>query len=179
MLPTETRYLVVCFLALCACAIGGLGIWRDSSYESPTFLYPTLSNTVRAQAIGWMPGFLPPSATNIREKRHYGDNARIIAFDFNPADFPSFSRRFISVPTSRQKDIQRPRRVRNQEAWFPKAILEGEWDRMVAQGFSFYQITESKHSRRGLLENRWFAAIHPQKGTCYVWCRGDVTEGNQ
>jgi hypothetical protein len=171
----ETRYFVVCSLALCACAIAGLWIWKDSIYESPTFFYSTLSSTVRAQAIGWMPGFLPPSATNIREKRHHGDNASIIAFDFNPAEFLSLvSPRFISVTANRQKDIQRPRRVRNQESWFPKEILEGEWDKMISQGFSFYRVTESKHTPTGRKENHWFVAIHAQKGIAYVWCRGDV-----
>jgi len=182
-LPFTTRQIAaiigICaglFCALAAAvllALMGIGHWWGSLHESPTFTYGSSTNAIRrggATPLGWIPDFLPPSAKNIREKRNGENGTSIITFEFDAADFSSFTNGFVTVPKSRFKEI-RPYRIYNQEPWFPKVILRGDLHKLVTQGFTIYQTPIEYSGQRHLTKKRWYVAVNSEKGVCYMWRR--------
>src|SRR5690349_11621504 len=97
---------------------------QDRFFETRTELYTNLDQAVQSGVVrlGWLPEFLPPSATNIREKHNFDYNRGIIAFEFTPSDFGAFATLLREVPPKEYQEI-RPFWLYKRESWFPKVIV--------------------------------------------------------
>lgn len=83
IVPLHLRPLAVVAALLVSCG----------RLESPEAHYGSHTAAQRAGAFsqGWLPSFLPPSATAIRERHDRASNRAIVRFQFGPRDLPKLT----------------------------------------------------------------------------------------
>jgi len=168
------RLFIIIGILLAICCLGVVMLRsyiRNQDFGSRTRTYETLEKAIEEGVIrlGWLPGFLPRSAYNIREKRNSGENTVIACFSFDPSDdLHSMLSEAKEVPMTNTKGI-RPSRIGKREVWFPDAIMDGEFGRLTPPGFRLYKI--ERRERVGTFEvmATWHLALNRKAGVCYLW----------
>lgn len=124
--------------------VGALGVASLSGCDRSDILqsyYPTYEAAVQDGAIGrgWVPGFLPRSAQQIREVHNLDTNETWVAFDFVWEDgtlleaaCTSVSVELVILPRERSTEAYVP--------WWPQQLL-GQVT-AASEEFSFYQCRE-------------------------------------
>lgn len=117
--------------------------------------YPDFESVIKASAIGkgkWIPKFLPPSATNIRERHNLDTNEIWLSFHFNTTDQTSLSR--ACQPITARK-ITYPRKSPGR--WWPAALIQNAGDARNG-AYAYYQC-----------EDAATLAIDTKKSEAFYW----------
>lgn len=115
---------------------------------------------------GWIPSFLPASATNIFEQHNLDADNGNIAFSAKPSDLASLARGFWEIPTNRLSGVG-PQLV-TKAGWWPIELRKNRpKDLVEKEGFKIY----TKVNSNPMAHQQWFLAINQKKGIGYVWNR--------
>jgi hypothetical protein len=165
----------VIWIVLVLCGIAAIVLftnhWR-CAFTSETKTYSTLEQAITEEAIslGWLPDFLPASAHDIHEKRHYEGNRVIAAFSVSSSeDIKQMLSRARELPRSHFRDI-RPSVICRKEQWFPREIIRGRFEELTPRGFKVYEIISSpSYQTFDAPMKHWYLAVHEDAGLCYLW----------
>lgn len=167
--PTATAIAAaVCVVGL---AVAGLQYWRRDYFVSAPRTYATLKQARNEGVIdrGWLPDFLPLSATNIHEKHNSEQNTVIASFSFDPAtDLAAVLRNAEELPASAMPAV-RPPRIGGKERWFPEAIFAGKLHQLAPPGFRLWRIRYKAMVGKANVLKIWHLAINEKAGVCYLW----------
>lgn len=119
--------------------------------------YPNFESAVNAKAMGdgkWVPGFLPPSATSIREVHNIDTNEVWLFFRLDSDDIPAmitFCKKII------ERDVVFPRQSPGN--WWPHALTQHPEDpQKIESIYDYYRCTP-----RGVM------AINQNKSEAHFW----------
>lgn len=119
--------------------------------------------------LGWLPDFLPTSATEIYEKHNFDYNTGIITFTAEPSDLKELSLKVKPVPPERLVKIA-PSWLYTSEPWFPKEIVKGSFESMQNKGFTIFAWGEGAPEK--IVNQKiqtWYVAISTNTNRCYAW----------
>ena len=156
---------IICLLAmLVATAI--------SCDENPISHYPAWGDVVKDTAVarGWIPSFVPKSATNIWEQHDLDTNVGVLRFSAPPCDLALMAASLHQVPGSDFAGIAP--RMGGAKEWWPVALAEGDVEKLVRiGGFVIYSHTDkdSQFNTPASPEGTWYFAIHVRNGSVYAW----------
>jgi hypothetical protein len=122
-------FLVILATLVAAC---GLGDTQSSSYADHDAAVAD-----GAIARGWIPAFLPRSATDLHEKHNLYTNASLLRFDFAPGDLESLAQ---ACPAA--EDTVLPRLS---AGWWPADLRDGPIVFLQCQGA--YLVTDATELR--------------------------------
>lgn len=163
--------LVLAILSAMALAAWRVQSWRRDYFASPPSAYATLKEAREAGVLrqGWLPEFLPASATDIREKHNAEQNTTIARFHFDPeADLKSLLNEAEEMPPTAFRGIA-PHRIGGSEAWFPDTLFQGNFDNLKPPGFQIYRITRVGKQGPSDVLYAWHLALNKRAGICYLW----------
>ena len=136
----------------------GCGRW-DYRHE----YYPNYGMAKQKIDLGWLPQFLPHSATNIHAKLDLDNNRILASFEFSTNDLVILLQKVETVSGSWISERTPSRGFYQNEIWFPKDIVSGQIHRLMEQGFRAYEAKEQDR------KTEWRLLAHPQRGVAYVW----------
>lgn len=126
--------------------------------ETTENVYQDFDAAYIAEAVGddkWIPGFLPPSAKNIREKHNLDTNEVWLSCQFSAADRNSIMKACRQIS---QHEVIYP--IKSPSSWWPHALIQSSKDTQ-----SEYIIYEYYHCK-----NDGIIAIHANE--IYYWHSG-------
>ncbi len=128
-----------------------------------------IAENAGATKLGWLPPFLPSSATNIREKHNFDYNRVIVSFQFSPSDFQTLVAQANEISPQAVEKI-RPSWLAVREPWFSDEIIEGLGSDLSKLGFMFYEYGAAENERiRNNKLVKWYVAANPSLGIAYAW----------
>lgn len=139
----SSKLLALVATILCACELADL----------KSFQYENWSEAQKASPVGWIPIFLPRSATAIRETRNIETNEQWMRFENFGPDLPELK---VSCPETKGTIDALPRRP--MVLWWPAKL-----NSQVREFPSTYALLQCP-------ENIWIAIESPS-GRAYLWRR--------
>lgn len=125
--------------------------------ETIETVYPNFDAAAKAKAIGnggWIPGFLPPSAADIREVHNLDTNEVWLFFRSSPADLPTV---VSSCKKITGREVVYPRK--SPGSWWPQMLTKRhEGSQQTDNAYEYYQCRE-----------RSVMAIDRSKNQVYFW----------
>ena len=144
-------------ISLVTVALLFLGCERMETVET---VYPNFEAAAKAKAIGngrWIPGFLPPSAADIREVHNLDTNEVWLFFRSNSTDLPAVVSLCKKVAG---REVVYPRK--SPGSWWPQMLIKRHEDsQQVVNAYEYYQCKEGK-----------VMAIDRSKSEVYFWDLG-------
>jgi hypothetical protein len=139
-------------LLLCSALLASCGETIESSYT-------TLAAARQDGAIarGWLPPYLPQSATSLRERHNLDSNQSLLAFTFDPAETFMNSAPCVAVSESETPLPPNPGSVR----WWPKSLLSTR-----RGGLRLFRFTET--GSPGKTYHAWLA-LDNARGEAFFW----------
>lgn len=144
-------------ISLLTVALLLLGCERLDTIEST---YQNFEAAVKAKAIGngrWIPGFLPPSAADIREIHNLDTNEVWLFFRSSPSDLPTVVSTCKKVA---EREVVYPRK--SPGSWWPQMLTKGHTSSPKTNNtYDFYQCKQ-----------RSMMAIDRSRSLVYFWDLG-------
>ena len=128
--------------------------------ETVETLYTNFEAVAKAKAIGnggWIPGFLPPSAVDIREVHNLDTNEVWLYFHSSSADLPAV--------------VSSCKKVAGREVVYPRKSPGGWWPQMLTKRHEDSQQTGNAYEYYQCKERR-VIAIDRSKSQVYFWDLG-------
>lgn len=152
------------------CAIGGIWLllmYKERYFVSPTFTFTTMEQVAKEDFIskGWLPGFMPPSAYNIREIFNSEQNTVVAVFSFDSSDHFVLNLHDAVELELKTLKVARVPTLGRMARWFSRQIAAGKYEQLASEGFKFYKIQDA---RAGKTDN-WYLAVHQNDGKAYLW----------
>ena len=155
-----------------ACVIGGL--WLLGAAIDPIFqdldMHASYANYEEAIADGaktrgWIPDFVPESATNLRESHNLDLNTQWLTFQYDADDLSTMLETCDSI--SRDEVDFPSRGATRLRPWWPGDLLG--WPNDTAGKYGFYAYDYTTHYSSGPETDRCFLAIDEATSTAWFW----------
>lgn len=140
---------LILVLGLCACK------------ETPESTYTSRQAAEQAGAFsrGWLPAFLPSSASDLRELHNLDSNESLLRFSFMPADLPTITASL--QPVSESELCPPPFQGLRRPAWWPKDLVGAQ-----RGGLRFFRSTAALAGPQ--TPAGWFA-VDAARGIGFFW----------
>mgnify|MGYP003603301690 CR=1 FL=1 len=135
------------------------GLLAIACRETVESSYPDLAS-VRLQGAftrGWLPAYLPSSATSLLERHNLDSNATLLAFRFDPAEAFIGSAPCVSVA---EAEVPAPPRL-GRTKWWPRDLLSAP-----RGGLRLFRCEDSRSSQQP--GHAWLA-LDSARGEAFFW----------
>ncbi len=153
------------------CVLGTIGfallvlLWSCYQKEVPTAFYKDRGEAASdgAMSRGWIPEFLPNSATNICEQHDIDTNRGAIAFSASPQELRTLKATLEPVNTTiPSSDALGPWFVPTFEQW-PTYLRRKNVHMLVKNGFNICKKVDTRTS------TVWYIALNLNQGIAFTW----------
>jgi hypothetical protein len=171
-LPPMKRVVVI-WISLGLCVVGGVVAnffyFSGCRYVTPTRTYASFEEARQVIEQGWLPGFLPESAYDIREKHDNEKNTVLAAFSFRSAnDISLILSQANELPVGMLHKV-RPRWICKSEPWFSSAIVRAKSGELIAEGFKMFEWVANHADDNEFIIIKWYLLVNLDAGICYMW----------
>ncbi|HEX2206873.1 MAG TPA: hypothetical protein VHG93_04270 [Longimicrobium sp.] len=152
------RTLLIVAVVLIGAAMIPLAVRK---VQQPEAYYTTHAQAVTARAIehGDVPGFVPPTATEIHARNNRDSGQRFVRFTFDPATLPAITQGMRRLPQAEVEKVMVPSPGFTE--WFP--ITSRTMSGTQAEYLQVYEIASGP--------DRGYLAVDPRTRYAYYWSR--------